>query len=152
MIFDLLLLPSELWTQCLSRRRGWGHAALPSRRFCRCGGGGRGVLGRVGNQLLLLEYCPGTVIVIHGVHHWHRDEGAVLGRELVGDGRIVVALLRIVLGCCELGLSHGAQQVIELGKVKGLICFQPLTQLNSLRDKHGETSSNSCDVMKYLVH
>ena len=66
--------------------------------------------------------------------------------------QLISCLLRIVLGCCELGLSHGAQQVIELGKVEGLICFQPLTQLNSLRDKHGETSSNSCDVIKYLVH
>ena len=92
---------------------------------------------------MLLEYCPGTVVVVHGVHHWHWDEGAMLRGELVGDGRIVVALLRIVLGCCVLGLSHGAEQVIELGKVERLVCFQPLAQLNSLREKHGETSSNS---------
>ena len=95
-------------------------------------------MGRVGDQLLLLEYCPRTVVVVHGVHYWHRDEGAVLRRELVGDGRVVMALLRIVLGRCILGLSHGAQQVVELRKVEGFICFQPLAQLNSLRNKHEE--------------
>ena len=91
--------------------------------------------------MLLLEHCTGTVVVVHRMHHWHRDEGAMLGRELVGDGGIVVALLGIILGRCILGLGHGAKQVVELGKVQRLVCFQPLAQLNSLRDKSGETSS-----------
>ena len=101
---------------------------------------------------MLLEYWPRTVVVVHGVHHWHWDEGAMLRRELVGDGRIVVALLRIVLGCCVLGLGHGAEQVVELGKVEGLICFQPLAQLNSLRENMGKLKATVDDVMSYLVH
>ena len=151
MLFHLLLISSELWGRGLSRRGRGCHAALPSGRLCRCGGGGGGVLGRVGDQLLLLEHCPGTVVVVHGMHHWHRDEGAMLRRELVGDGRVVMALLWIVLGRCVLGLSHGAKQVVELGKVEGFICFQPPAQLNSLRDKH-EENLNVDVLIRYLVH
>ena len=138
----MLLLSSELWSQGHSSRR-WRrrYTALPSGRLSRCGGGGGGVLGRVSNQLLLLEYCPGTVVVVHRMHHWHRDKGAMLRRELVGDGGVVMALLRIVLGSCVLRLGHGAKQVVELGKVQRFICFQSLAQLNSLRHKDGETSS-----------